>query len=43
MMHRELYVVIEKDEDGFYVVEVPQLKAYYAQRRTIDQLIANIQ
>ena len=41
-MPRDLYVVIEKDEDGFYVGEVPQLKACYAQGRTIDQLMDNI-
>ena len=41
-MPRELYVVIEKDEDGFYVGEVPQLKACYAQGRTLDQLMDNI-
>lgn len=27
---REFYVVIERDEDGYYVGEVPQLKAFYS-------------
>ncbi len=27
---REFYVVIERDEDGDYVGEVPQLKACYS-------------
>jgi predicted RNase H-like HicB family nuclease len=39
---REFYVVIEKDQDGFYVGEVPQLKACYSQGRSLDELMANI-
>ena len=41
-MSRDFYVVIEKDEDGFYVGEVPQLKACYSQGRTLDELMENI-
>ncbi len=41
-MLREYYVVIERDEDGFYVGEVPALKACYAQGKTLDELMANI-
>lgn len=41
-MTREFYVVIEKDEDGFYVGEVPSLRACYAQGRTLDELMANL-
>lgn len=41
-MARELYVMIERDEDGVFVGEVPQLKACYAQGRTIDELLANM-
>jgi predicted RNase H-like HicB family nuclease len=40
---REFYVVIEKDEDGFFVGEVPQLKACYSQGKTVDELMANMQ
>jgi len=39
---QEFYVVIERDEDGYYVGEVPQLKGCYTQGKTIDELIANI-
>ena len=39
---QEFYVVIEKDEDGFYVGEVPQLRACYTQGRTLDELMDNI-
>ena len=42
MPAREFYVVIEKDEDGLYVGEVPQLRACYTQGRTLDELLENI-
>ena len=42
MQAKEFYVVIERDEDGLYVGEVPQLKACYSQGETIDELMANI-
>jgi predicted RNase H-like HicB family nuclease len=42
MSQRDFYVVIEKDEDGFFVGEVPQLRACYAQGRTLDELMANM-
>lgn len=41
-MKREFYVVIERDEDGLYVGEVPQLPACYSQGKTIDELLENI-
>ncbi len=41
-MNREFFVVIEKDEDGFFVGEVPQLKACYSQGKTIDELLQNM-
>jgi len=41
-MKRDFYVVIEKDEDGFFAGEVPQLRACYAQGRTVDELMENI-
>lgn len=41
-MKREFYVVIEKDEDGFYVGEVLGLRACYSQGKTIDELLENI-
>jgi predicted RNase H-like HicB family nuclease len=39
---REFYVVIERDEDGYYVGEVPQLRACYSQGATLDELMANM-
>jgi predicted RNase H-like HicB family nuclease len=40
-MH-EFYVFIERDEDGLYVGEVPQLPACYSQGRTVDELLQNM-
>ena len=42
MKTKEFYVVIERDEDGIYIGEVPQLKACYSQGETIDELMNNI-
>jgi len=41
-MKQDFYVVIERDEDGFYVGEVPHLHACYSQGRTLDELMKNI-
>ncbi|WP_374686816.1 type II toxin-antitoxin system HicB family antitoxin [Promineifilum sp.] len=42
MNRQEFFVVIERDEDGFYIGEVPQLRACYSQARTLDELMHNI-
>jgi predicted RNase H-like HicB family nuclease len=42
MSQRDFYVLIEKDEDEYFVGEVPQLRACYAQGRTLDELMANM-
>ena len=39
---KEFYVVIEKDEDGFYVGEVPQRRACYTQGRPLDERMESI-
>lgn len=41
-MAREFYVGVERDEDGFFVGEVPQLRGCYSQGRTLDELMTNI-
>ena len=41
-MKKDFYVLIEKDENGYFVGEVPQLRACYVQGRTIDELMKNI-
>lgn len=35
-------VIVEKDEDGFYVVECPVFKGCYTQGKTIDEALKNI-
>jgi predicted RNase H-like HicB family nuclease len=41
-MKREFFVVIERDEDGYYVGEVQQLRGCYSQGKTIDELMGNM-
>jgi predicted RNase H-like HicB family nuclease len=41
-MTTEFYVIIERDEDGYYVGEVPQLKGCYSQGKTLDELMENM-
>jgi predicted RNase H-like HicB family nuclease len=44
-MKKKIYnftVVIEKDEDGFYVGSVPSLKGCHTQGKSIDELMENI-
>ena len=38
----EFTVIIEKDEDGYYVAEVPDLKGCYTQGKTLDEVLKNI-
>ncbi len=38
-MSQDFYVIIEKDEDGFYVGEVPALKGCYAQGGNVEELL----
>jgi predicted RNase H-like HicB family nuclease len=35
-------VFVEKDEDGFYVVECPVFRGCYSQGKTLDQALINI-
>ena len=39
---RNFTVVIEKDEDGYYVGHVPSIKGCHTQGRTLDELMINI-
>lgn len=36
-------IIIELDEDGFYVAECPLLSGCYSQGKTIDEALRNIQ
>ena len=42
MEPREFYVMISRDEDGYFIGEVPQLRGCYSQSRTIDELLVNM-
>ena len=35
-------VLIEKDEDGMFVAEVPDLKGCYTQGKTLEEVMENI-
>jgi predicted RNase H-like HicB family nuclease len=39
----EFYVVVEKDEDGYFVGEAPQLRACYSQGLTLEELMENME
>ena len=38
----KLHVVIEKDESGYFVVEVPALPGCFSQGRTHEEALTNI-
>lgn len=45
MKRKSIYhlpVIVEKDEDGFYVVECPVLPGCYTQGKTLDEALRNI-
>ncbi|MBI1742544.1 type II toxin-antitoxin system HicB family antitoxin [Candidatus Acetothermia bacterium] len=39
---QEFYVVIEKDEDGYYVADVPELPGCHTQAKSLDELLPRI-
>lgn len=40
--NKQFPVFVEKDEDGFYVVECPLFKGCYSQSKTLDEALNNI-
>jgi len=38
----QLPIIVEKDEDGFYVVECPVFSGCYTQGKTLDEALKNI-
>ena len=41
-LETQVPVFMEKDEDGFYVVECPLFEGCYSQGRTVDEALRNI-
>ena len=39
---REFTVIIEQDEEGYFIAEVPELKGCHTQARSLDELIARV-
>ena len=42
IVKREFTVIIEKDEDGYFVGTVPALKGCHTQAKSLDQLMERI-
>ncbi|MCX7707320.1 MAG: type II toxin-antitoxin system HicB family antitoxin [Anaerolineae bacterium] len=42
-MTLEFSVIIEKDEDGYYVASVPALRGCHTQAKSLDELMKRIQ
>lgn len=36
---KEYHVIIEKDEDGYFVADVPELPGCHTQAKSLDQLM----
>ena len=39
---REFTVIIERDEDGYYVARVPELRGCHTQARNLDTLMKRV-
>lgn len=39
---REFYVLIEKDEDGYYVADVPERPGCHTQAKSMDELMTRV-
>jgi len=40
---REYHVIIEKDEDGYFVADVPELPGCHTQAKSLDMLMKRVQ
>ena len=41
-MNREFDVVVERDEEGFYVASVPALRGCHTQAKSLDKLMSRV-
>jgi len=42
LLQRQFDVVIERDEDGYYVASVPQIPGCHTQARSLDEVMQRI-
>jgi predicted RNase H-like HicB family nuclease len=42
-MQQEYDVVVERDEDGYYVASVPALRGCHTQAKSLDELMVRIE
>jgi predicted RNase H-like HicB family nuclease len=42
-MRREFTVIVERDEEGYYVASVPALAGCHTQARSLDELVTRVQ
>ena len=42
MRHVKFGVVVEKDQDGYYVASVPELPGCHTQAKTLDEVLKRI-
>jgi predicted RNase H-like HicB family nuclease len=40
--HREFSVIIERDEEGYYVASVPELRGCHTQAKSLDALMKRV-
>ena len=43
LRHNNFKIIIEQDEDGFFVAVNPSLAGCYSQGRTVEEALANVQ
>jgi predicted RNase H-like HicB family nuclease len=41
-MPKEFTVIIEQDEEGYYIAEVPELKGCHTQAKSLDTLMVRV-
>lgn len=39
---QEFYVIIEQDEDGYYVADVPELPGCHTQAKSLDEMLPRV-
>lgn len=39
---REFHVIVERDEDGYYVASVPELDGCHTQAKSLDKLMERV-